>query len=237
MNGILICVILAIGLIVGYFIWNNKRKNNLRIEQENLLLQRKMAIEQYEMLKDQVALSHKFRDEITSHMQTLENILQNASMYSKETEVYVESLRRQYDQLCSMEYCDEIVIDACICARVSTCKEKHIHTDVDLSHSFADRFEEIDFMELISLLFDLAIEKAEQSDEKWIRMECHCEEEKDILSMTYSVKENTKQKSNSRILKRITEIVGKYGGKVVFEEEASCNTVVISNGELKECKG
>ena len=48
MNGMLICVILAIGLIVGYFIWNNKRKNNLRIEQENLLLQRKMAIEQYE---------------------------------------------------------------------------------------------------------------------------------------------------------------------------------------------
>ena len=59
-------------------------------------------------------------------------------------------------------------------------------------------------------------------------MECHCEEEKDILSMTYSVKENTKQKSNSRILKRITEIVEKYGGKVVFEEEASCNTVVIN---------
>lgn len=99
--------------IVTYFWWNKKREQNLKLEQENLLLQRKIALEHYQSLKEQVELTQRFREEIVSHMETLEHIVANAGKYSKEAEAYAESLRRQYDRLCSPEYCEQLVEDAC----------------------------------------------------------------------------------------------------------------------------
>ena len=99
--------------IVTYFWWNKKREQNLKLEQENLLLQRKIALEHYQSLKEQVELTQRFREEIVSHMETLEHIVENAGKYSKEAEAYAESLRRQYDQLCSPEYCEQFVADSC----------------------------------------------------------------------------------------------------------------------------
>lgn len=99
--------------IVTYFWWNKKREHNLKLEQENLLLQRKIALEHYQSLKEQVELTQRFREEIVSHMETLQHIVENAGKYSKEAEAYAESLRRQYDRLCSPEYCEQFVADVC----------------------------------------------------------------------------------------------------------------------------
>ena len=115
--------IFVVMLIVTYFLWNKKREQNLKLEQENLLLQRKIALEHYQSLKEQVELTQRFREEIVSHMETLQHIVENAGKYSKEAEAYAESLRRQYDRLCSPEYCEQFVEDACKAPKMRELRE------------------------------------------------------------------------------------------------------------------
>lgn len=219
-------------VIIGYLILNKKRERNLRLEQENLMLQRKMSLEYYQSVKEHIDLTYKFRDEITGHMEMIDHIVQTASDYSKEAKEYAASLRRQYDKLCSMEYCENFMIDVGISRKVSRCKELGIQTMIDMKEFQSENKEEVTYLEILADLLEFAIAQCmevKEPEKRFIRLACKTNDTGDWIQLSCAKRSTTgKKQLNSRIKSAgLTELIAKYDGEISMEEKEEALELVV----------
>lgn len=216
--------LLAAFIFAIYFVLNLRKKKNLELEHDNLLLQRKMALEYYQSIKEHMELAQKFRDEIAGHMRMIEDIVRKADTYSKEAKEYADSLRLQYEKLCGSEYCDSFILDMGISRKVISCRQSGIETVVDLKDFSTERFQEEDYLRIMSCLLDFATERCmeiKKPEKRFINLVCRTEQEGDKISLVCAKKGTMKAKKLQRLMKSmgLSEMLEEFQAKTDFLEK------------------
>lgn len=216
--------LLAAFIFAIYFVLNLRKKKNLELEHDNLLLQRKMALEYYQSIKEHMELAQKFRDEIAGHMRMIEDIVRKADTYSKETKEYVDSLRRQYEKLCASEYCDSFILDMGISRKVTGCRLSGIETVVDLKDFSMERFQEEDYLRILSSLLDFAAARCmevKKPEKRFINLVCRTEADGDTISLVCAKKGSLRKKKLHMLMKGmgLSELLEEYRAKTDFLEK------------------
>ena len=169
-------LVFGIFVLIGVFIFREKKKQLLEASNQYLLLQQDMILQYYESLKEQINLTKKMRHDINNHMQIIESIRKENS--TEELEAYTRRLREQYEQLEPVYYCDNVVINALITNKAEKCRRENIRFEAQLEKMTLGEITEYDLASVLFNLLDNAIESCQKVDDeikRFIRVSCYTE--------------------------------------------------------------
>lgn len=228
-----VTVIAFLVIIFAYMYIQYKQTQYLKLQNENLKLQKDLITEHYQALSNQIELTRKFRHDIANHMHTIENLLDQQANRDTQTDAYANALRERYHKLEEVDYCDNPVIDSAVSNKVKICKENDIPIHISLRRMELGKIEEMDLLALIFNLLDNAIESCTILPKEKRYIEFCCENCRGQMVITISnsacdagergelFRSKKKDKQYHGIgMTIVREIVKKYNGqmKITFAE-------------------
>lgn len=227
-----VTAIAVLVFLVGYLYLQHKQTQYLKLQNENLKLQKELIMEHYQSLSSQIELTRRFRHDIVNHMQTIESLLGQAKKQDAQTDAYVDTLKKQYDKLIEVDYCDNYIVDAAVSNKVKICKQKEIPIQISLRRMELGNIEEIDMLGLIFNLLDNAIESCLllPKEERYITFGCENCKGQLIITLSNSALDagkngklfaTKKQDANFHGvgMSIVREIVEKYNGQMQISFE------------------
>lgn len=231
--GVVTAIAVLIFLVV-YLYLQHRQTQYLKLQNENLKLQKDLITEHYQLLSNQIELTRRFRHDIFNHMQTIESLLGQADQADAQTDAYVDALKKQYDRLTEVDYCDNYIVDAAVSNKVKICRQKEIPIHISLRHMDLGRIEELDMLGLVFNLLDNAIESCLllPKEERYIDFCCENCKGQLIISLSNSARDAGKDGNLFQTKKKnkeyhgvgmsiVREIVEKYCGQMKVEFEKS----------------
>ena len=220
-------------LVLGYLYLQYRQTQYLKLQNENLKLQKDLITEHYQALCNQIELTRKFRHDIANHMQTIERLLSQQTERDEQTDAYVSALKMQYDRITEVDYCDNPIIDAAVSNKVKSCKEKGIPIHISLRAMELGEIKEMDMLGLVFNLLDNAIESCllMPCEKRYIDFCCETCKGQMVITLSNSACDTGEKGQLFRTKKKdgqyhgtgmtiVREIVKKYDGqmKVSFQE-------------------
>lgn len=155
----IVLTIYGITVVILLFVFLQSWRRGRYTERENYYLdiQRVLMQQHYELVKEQIENTRKLRHDIANHIYTLEAL--EAEGHKEEVSKYREYLKEQYEKLKQTGYTSDVVIDAVVCQKMKTCKEKGIHLDVELLTLSLEQMQEFERMQFFFELIEHAIQK------------------------------------------------------------------------------
>lgn len=224
-------LVLILFVTLLYIWYQRKREELLRLENENLRLQKNILEEYHRSLKKQVFLSGKIRQDIANHLQTMERLMENLEFaQTREMQSHADSLNQEYNRLCSNNYCDNFIIDAAISNKVTRCEGYGIAAEIDTRGLRLGEMKESDMLGILYNIFDNAIEgclKVSEADKRFLSFCCDEVSNRLVMTMRNSADEVISDGKKLKTTKQnkevhgvgmsiIGDIVRKYGGNLAY---------------------
>lgn len=225
-------VIIVLLLIVFITSWGKDRY----VERENryLEIQRVLMQQHYETLKEQIAMTRKFRHDIANHIFTLEQLAEKGK--EEEAKKYKQYLVEQYEKLKQVGYCSDPLIDAVIFQKVKMCKEEGINFDVELLILQMDWMKEFDRMRFFFDLTEYAIQKIRESgtDQTKGCIHLYAKNQKGYTLIGCDITPATEKRTDRKLaLETIRQIAEQYDGFLQLETTKNGQNLTIA---VKECR-
>ena len=213
MNIIMIIIMFSVLYAVSWFMRLQKEK---QIKKENQILSIENAVmkEYYNTLKFQMERTRKFRHDIEKHMNLIKDI-QTSKRSKQDILKYVGQIEEQYNNLKTIDYCGNPVINAIFVNRREQCENQGINIKIKVGNFDVKQISEMDLVALLSNLFDLVIENSEVTNVKKLDFKCSKEKNNFLICIKFDgnfIKNKDKMKIS--VIKEITE---KYQG--VFDDK------------------
>ena len=199
------------------------------IERENeaLLLKEEVSKEKYKELSLLIAHNEQLRHDIKNHFLVIKRYLQEKDTTSIER--YIDSISDNYLKVELNDWTDNEIVDIIISQKYKSAKIKGISFNVEADSLKEVGLSESEICSLFGNLLDNAIEAAEKSEEKWIKV-CI----KKVQNMLYIEIKNSffiepvikngefiTTKENKEVhgygLKCVKRIVEKYDGRLSYQ--------------------
>ena len=213
MNIIMIIIMFSVLYAVSWFMRLQKEK---KIKKENQILSIENAVmkEYYNTLNFQMERTRKFRHDIEKHMNLIKDI-QTSKRSKQDILKYVGQIEEQYNNLKTIDYCGNPVINAIFVNRREQCENQGINIKIKVGNFDAKQISEMDLVALLSNIFDLVIENSEVTNVKNLDFKCSKEKNNFLICIKFDGNFNkNKDKMKISVIKEITE---KYQG--VFDDK------------------
>ncbi|MDD2970756.1 MAG: ATP-binding protein [Lachnospiraceae bacterium] len=150
--------------------WINRvlREHKIQLENEYLLQQKYMLEEHYKALQDQIVHTRRLRHDMATHMQMVQTLWnrmqegQDTAEYKRQVAIYLQALQEEFHKMYTVDYCENMIVDALICNEVKRCEREQIPVKINMQGFKSGNITDIDLLKLISNLFINAIEASEK---------------------------------------------------------------------------
>ncbi|WP_070040685.1 sensor histidine kinase [Robinsoniella peoriensis] len=166
---VLMYVVAMLCVFGGLLTWYSRE--NLKRENQYLLMQQKLLREHYKVLEEQNELVQKMRHDIGNHLQTIERLVRDN--HTESMGEITKRLNKEYDKLLQSNISRNVMIDAVLHNKITECAKNKIKLQLNMAHFVSGRVDDVDWLSIFYNLFDNAIEscmRMENSQERFINV-------------------------------------------------------------------
>ena len=163
--GVLLGFFLA--AVLGYLISEIAQK-----EQEKEVLESYMDSLQeiYEVIRQRMDVTRKFRHDLLSHVQTLEYLIEKQKNPDGELRKYADQLTETYRKIQKGTFCRDEITDAFLMMEKQVCIEKEIPFQIQVSKTCMEWMMPVERIGFLHNLLDNAMEAASKEEKRQIRL-------------------------------------------------------------------
>lgn len=187
------------------------------LEQENKFLysEQKQKEEHHDTLTQQMEITRKFRHDIASHLRSVENLLHN-SPNNQAAYTYANELKREYNKLHRIDYCNDMNLDAVISSNVCQCEAKCIQAFIDARCLSCMSIPPYDMVGVLNHLFHITIKYCQRAEEekRYLSLTCKTGANYLVLDMCCGLPLSKLRCDSKADLILIKDISHKYNGDV-----------------------
>lgn len=151
---VLMYVVAMLCVFGGLLTWYSRE--NLKRENQYLLMQQKLLKEHFKVLEEQNELVRKMRHDIGNHLQTIERLVRDN--HTESMGDIAKRLNKEYDKLLQSNISRNVMIDAVLHNKITECAKNKIKLQLNMAHFASGRVDDVDWLSIFYNLFDNAIE-------------------------------------------------------------------------------
>lgn len=210
-------------------------------ENKLLLLQQekdknKTDITYYNILEQQNNNLRAYAHDAKNHLSAIKNLNENP-----EVEVHISKMVESLAEYCRVCHSGNHTLDVIVDKYVTECKINEVNFEFDVKNNNLSQIDSYDIVTILCNLLDNAIEAAEKSERKQVRIETDFRNNFSVIIVSNSCDTSPKlddtefpvtTKKNNRLhgfgLKSVKKAVKKYKGDLDFEYDNICNRIIVT---------